>query len=46
MWQVVFKLEYLFCQDVKEGRIPILNLNELNEKSRTKNIPHNFVNKS
>ena len=41
MWQVVFKLGYLF---VKRCRIPFLSLNELGEKSQATIILGEFVN--
>ena len=39
--QVVLKLEYVFCQ----GRIPLLSLNKLGEKSRATIILGKFVSK-
>ena len=42
IWQVVFKLEYLFFQ---MGRTYLLSLNELSEKSRATIILRNFGNK-
>ena len=42
IWQLVFKLRYYF---VRRGRIPLLNLNELREKSRATIIVGKFVNK-
>ena len=41
MWQVVFKLGYVFCH----SRIPLLTLNELREKSGATIILHKFANK-
>ena len=42
-WQLVFKLGYLFY---KGGRIPLISLNELGEKSQATIILGKFVNKS
>ena len=42
-WPLVFKLGYVFCQ--KRGRIPLLSLNELREKSQGIIILGEFVNK-
>ena len=41
IWQVVFKLGYYF---VNGGRIPLLNLDELRQKSHTTIILEKFVN--
>ena len=41
IWQVVFKLEYLFFQEVGY----LLSLNELGEKSQAATILGKFVNK-
>ena len=42
IWQVVFKLETYFA---KRGRIPLLSLNEIGEKSQVTRILGKFVNK-
>ena len=42
MWQVVFKINFLFA---KEVRISLLSLDELDEKSGTAIIFGNLVNK-
>ena len=42
IWQVVLKLDAYF---VKSGRIPLLTLSELGEKSQVTIILSNFVNK-
>ena len=43
IWQVVFKLNTFF---VKGGRIPLLSLIEVDEKSRATNFLGDFVNKA
>ena len=42
IWLVVFKLGYPFCN---RGRIPLLSLDELEEKSQATIIFGKFVNK-